>query len=97
MMSDFFYSGHVGFLLIIALEWYKNGVWKMSVITCLINFYLAASMLACRIHYTIDMLMGLVVAHYCYIIMGYFSPLIDNFVKKSFTWTLEKYNNKTKN
>eukprot|EP01017_Pseudomicrothorax_dubius_P016708 TRINITY_DN1891_c0_g1_i27.p1 TRINITY_DN1891_c0_g1~~TRINITY_DN1891_c0_g1_i27.p1 ORF type:complete len:231 (+),score=19.03 TRINITY_DN1891_c0_g1_i27:59-751(+) len=51
--SDFFFSGHCGFLMICASEYMTIGLKWAGVFTHLVNLYMAAVMLICRIHYTI--------------------------------------------
>lgn len=51
--TDFFYSGHVGFLNIAALEWYKNKMYGMSYLTIFIIFYMIFVLLIFRGHYSI--------------------------------------------
>jgi len=51
--TDFFYSGHVGFLNISALEWYKHKMYKMSYLTIFIIVYMIFVLLIFRGHYSI--------------------------------------------
>jgi len=51
--TDFFYSGHVGFLNIAALEWYKQKIYKMSYFTIFVMFYTIFVLLIFRAHYSI--------------------------------------------
>lgn len=78
--SDFFYSGHCGFLTILGAEWYTLGYVKMSIFTHITTVYMAFVMLVCRIHYSIDITTGIVFAHYIYIIIRNYSSEIDGFL-----------------
>ena len=51
--SDFFFSGHCGFLNICALEWFALGKRRMGFAIEAINVYMAIVMLIFRVHYTI--------------------------------------------
>lgn len=66
--NDFFYSGHVGGALLAALEYRTLGFWWMSYFGYLTSFMQILLMIALRSHYSIDMISGLVFAHYFYII-----------------------------
>ena len=50
--TDFFYSGHVGFLNIAALEWYRNKIYIMSYVTIANFIYMIFALLIFR-HYSI--------------------------------------------
>jgi len=80
--SDFFYSGHCGFLVIVAAEWFTLGYKKMSLITHLVNIYMAFVMVICRIHFSIDITTGMVFGHYLYIIARHYSPVLDELCLK---------------
>jgi hypothetical protein len=75
--SDFFFSGHCGFLMICACEWYQLGFKKMTYLTHCVNVYLAVVMLICRIHYSADITTGLIYGHYIYIVVRHFMPYMD--------------------
>jgi len=62
--SDFFPSGHVGFCVIAAAEFFKQG-WYVGMVICwLVAIYESIIMLSARGHYTIDLVSGAVMAHY---------------------------------
>eukprot|EP01017_Pseudomicrothorax_dubius_P044450 TRINITY_DN7510_c0_g1_i2.p1 TRINITY_DN7510_c0_g1~~TRINITY_DN7510_c0_g1_i2.p1 ORF type:complete len:110 (-),score=10.15 TRINITY_DN7510_c0_g1_i2:42-371(-) len=65
--------------MICALEWDTLGHKKLTYFTHLLNLYLAFVMLICRIHYSIDLLTGVVFGHYTYILISKYTPYIDNF------------------
>ena len=75
--NDFFWSGHCGFLMIVTLEWYENRRRVMVFITVLINIYIGFVMVVFRIHYTVDIIIGVAMGHYFYINMGFVYKQID--------------------
>jgi hypothetical protein len=78
--ADFFYSGHVGICMIMFLEFWSVG-WKFMAIYSL--FTMAAQaflMVALRSHYTMDMISGVIFAHYLWIMSEKYSYLIDWYV-----------------
>jgi hypothetical protein len=64
--NDFFFSGHVGTCLLVVLEYRASGWFKMSYVTTfiLINQWIMLTLV--RTHYVIDLVTGLVVAHYMF-------------------------------
>jgi hypothetical protein len=75
--NDFFYSGHVGCSIICALEYWSLGWKKMSyfsLTTCLAQTSLMISM---RGHYTIDLITGIIMGHYVWMLAERHSYLID--------------------
>ena len=90
--NDFFYSGHVGMPLIAALEWRKNG-YKMPAIACIFaSCFEGFTVFITRVHYTIDIIAGVVFAHYFYMISDWlFSTYIDKMLGLQ-----DKQNNKDK-
>jgi hypothetical protein len=62
--SDFFPSGHVGFCIIAAAEFFKKKWYVPMVITWLVAIYETIVMISARNHYTIDLISGAFMAHY---------------------------------
>ncbi len=57
----------------------------MSFITFLITLYMGIVMVGFRIHYTVDIIMGMVMGHYCFIFFeGSLSEKFDYFFKSLF-------------
>jgi hypothetical protein len=76
--NDFFFSGHVGFPIIIAMECYnlkKNYLMFFCLFTCVVEFI---TMILTRGHYSIDLITGVIVSHYTYIIVEKYIHHIDN-------------------
>jgi len=64
--SDFFFSGHSGFLLICLEEWHRIGKTRMRNIVFIPLVYTILILLVYRIHYSIDVLVGLVFSDMCF-------------------------------
>ena len=78
--NDFFFSGHVGTCFIIALE-YRSAKWfKMYYFTVFIMLNQWLMMCLVRTHYIIDLVTGLIVAHYMYIWAEKLSWITDSLV-----------------
>ena len=62
--SDYFYSGHCGMpiILVSEFEWLNS---KIFILCCVfVSFFEMFLMLCCRGHYSIDIIIGILVAHY---------------------------------
>ena len=64
--NDFYYSGHVGVCTLVALEYYSSKWYKMSYFTTFILINQWIMMMLVRTHYIIDMVTGLIMAHYVF-------------------------------
>ena len=62
--SDFFPSGHVGFCMIAASEFFKRKWYAAIVFAWLVAIYETIVMMSARNHYTIDLISGAIMAHY---------------------------------
>jgi hypothetical protein len=65
--NDFYYSGHIGTCFLIVLEYKASKWYKMSYFTFFIMANQWFMMCLVRTHYIIDMVTGLIVAHYMFI------------------------------
>lgn len=75
--SDFFYSGHVGVMLFCSLEnKYLGNIYMMWVAlgVCLLE---CTVMIFLRGHYSIDLISGLVFAHYFWIVSAWIAKSLD--------------------
>jgi hypothetical protein len=78
--TDFFFSGHVGFAFLCYLDF------RVSRLNFWANFALAATcfeasvMLALQAHYFVDIVGGLVFAHYIWTVAGWLAPHIDAYI-----------------
>jgi hypothetical protein len=77
--SDFFFSGHVGFVTICALEWKKYGNKIMFWILTVGGAYTAFILLVYHVHYSIDLFVGFTFAHYTYMLIDHYKDPIDRF------------------
>ena len=66
-VNDFFYSGHVGTCLLITLEYYSSKYYKMALFTLLILVNQWTMLSLVRTHYIIDLVTGVLFAHYFFI------------------------------
>jgi len=64
--SDFFFSGHSGFLVICASEWHKIKMPKMRNFSIGVAIYTIFILLTYRIHYSIDVFTGVIFAEWCF-------------------------------
>lgn len=75
--ADFFPSGHVGFAVFSVLEnrLYKNEFMQwISWISVIVE---SVTMIVTRGHYSIDVIAGMIFAHYIWIATGWVSPYVD--------------------
>lgn len=84
--SDFFYSGHIGFVTICLCEWVSNKKPWMIAFTVVGGFYTGFILLTYRVHYSIDIFTGLVYAHWCYLMMDRYKEPIDTFFVKVYLY-----------
>ena len=76
--NDFFFSGHAGLPIIMGLEAKKLGyniIFYFCIFTCLTE---VITMIFTRGHYIIDLIAGVVFAHYIYIHVDKYISYIDN-------------------
>jgi len=79
VFSDFFFSGHVGFLMLLACENYAIGrKWLFwTAIGC--QPFLIIVMISYRVHYTCDVVAGLFIAHWVFMMAEKAAPTVDKF------------------
>jgi len=78
--SDFFYSGHSGFVVICLREWAYNGYKKMrNFILCVLAFTVFI-LLVYRIHYTCDIFTGIFFADWCFLIVSRNQDFFDKII-----------------
>lgn len=76
--NDFFFSGHVGLPIIIACEYFKKDhrvLGFLAVFTCSISFMV---MILTRGHYFIDLVCGLIIAHYVFLLVDKYIDIVDD-------------------
>jgi len=64
--SDFFFSGHSGFLIICASEWHKLKIPKIRNYVIGVAIYTILILLVYRIHYSIDIFTGVIFAEWTF-------------------------------
>ena len=80
--NDFFYSGHVGFPIIFALEYYRKGL-NFMIIPCIcVSLFESFTMIVTRGHYFIDLVFGVIFAHYSFKIAVLVYPVLSNALKR---------------
>ena len=78
--NDFFYSGHIGIPIIFGLEFYRQNM-KYLLAPCLfVSVFEGSMMLIMRGHYSIDLIFGVIFAHYFHKIAVYIEPIFSKFV-----------------
>jgi len=82
--SDFFFSGHIGFVTICALEWRKHGNNLMFWILTAGGVYTALILLIYHVHYSIDLFVGVFFAHYVFMMVDFYKEPIDAFLIRTF-------------
>ena len=81
--SDFFYSGHSGFLVICAREWGSIGHKGIRNFIYVVLTYTVFVLLVFRGHYTIDIFAGIFFADYCYLRIDAIKEPLDDFFGKT--------------
>lgn len=79
IFSDFYFSGHCGFLTISALANYDFGFKKIAFINLLSLPYLVFVLTVHRLHYSIDIIIGILAAIYMFAAAGMNAEKIDEF------------------
>jgi len=76
--SDFFFSGHSGFMVICASEWHKIKMPKVRNLVICAGIYTMAILVIYRIHYSIDVFTGVIFAEWCYMKVDLYKEHLDN-------------------
>lgn len=80
--NDFFFSGHLGFSAVAVLEFHdkKRKGWTIyAIVTLIIEGF---TMIVLRGHYSIDLISGVIGAHYFFIIGEVCSKIFERFIKR---------------
>lgn len=75
--TDFFFSGHVGYCLISALEFHHLKWRRMQIFCILCTVFESAVMIVLRGHYTVDLIAGLIFAHWSFIMATRLSNFLE--------------------
>jgi len=82
--SDFFFSGHSGFLLICANEWNTLGNKRLRNFVYCVLAYTVFILLVYRVHYSIDIFGGIIIADWCYTKVSTKKHIIDEKLTKGY-------------
>jgi len=74
---DFWWSGHIGILMIMFLEFRSAGWYRFSIYNICTLVYTFWMMIVSRDHYTIDMISGFIIGHYLWIMFDKYSYIFD--------------------
>jgi hypothetical protein len=75
--ADFFYSGHTGCAFLVTLNLKEMGEFKLFIYGCFVTFMQMIVMTVSRAHYCIDVIFGLIVSHYCFIIANDYEVFLN--------------------
>lgn len=78
--ADFFYSGHVGTCVIQALEFNAIGYTNWCYFAVFALFCQIFQLVSLRSHYTMDMIAGIIFAHYFWILSERYCYLVDWYI-----------------
>lgn len=81
--SDFFYSGHVGFSLLCTIENFRLGAKKWGIFGIWATIFQWFTLITFRVHYTVDLFAGLIIAHYWFYLSGFVWDWVDSKVLSS--------------
>jgi hypothetical protein len=90
--NDFYYSGHIGTCFIITMEYRACGWFKMHYLTFFIMLNQWFMMTCVRTHYVIDMITGLIIAHYMHMVSEKLAYYVDIGLLKIGVTTTERAN-----
>jgi hypothetical protein len=82
--SDFFFSGHAGFLVVCANEWNTLGNKRLRNFVLCVLAYTVFILLTYRVHYSIDIFGGIFFADWCYTKVSMNKDLIDEKMTRGF-------------
>lgn len=77
---DFFYSGHAGCAIIIGMQLRDMGYKEMMYVGVLMSFYEGFVLTVTRGHYSMDIVFGMMMAHYIYFYSTKLGDYLDNYV-----------------
>lgn len=94
LTNDFYYSGHCGFMVMMSMEHFKMGNKKLPIFLLISVFYVAFVLIASRIHYTIDIPIGMLAGYYSHYITNYYIRSLQAILRRVFNrccWLKMKY------
>jgi hypothetical protein len=78
--ADFFYSGHAGSALVLGIQYKELGYGELLYVSIFISLYEAFVLCATRGHYGIDIVFGILMAHYSYFLSTPLGEFLDKYV-----------------
>lgn len=94
LTNDFYYSGHCGFMVMMSMEHFKMGNKKLPIFLLISVFYVAFVLISTRIHYTIDIPIGMLAGYYSHYLTNYYIRSLQAMLRKIFNrccWLKMKY------
>lgn len=76
--ADFFYSGHTGCALLLGMHMADMGYEEMRYVGLILSLFEGLVLTLLRIHYSIDIIFGLICSHYLYYIAKIISKYADD-------------------
>lgn len=92
--SDFFFSGHSGFVVICASEWHKIMMPKMRNFCICVGIYTIFILLTYRIHYSIDVFTGVIFAEWVFGKVDLHKDTVASFFSQNFRKLGKLFKNK---
>lgn len=83
--SDYYFSGHCGFLTMMILEHYRQGNKRLSVFLAVLLPYLAFVLMATRVHFSIDIIVGIMFGTYAHFQTYAYLNHTHHFLQLTFT------------
>ena len=77
---DFFYSGHAGSAMILGLQFADLGYGHLKYVGIFLSAYEGFVMMVTRTHYSIDVVFGMLMAHYTYFLSKPVGRLLDKYL-----------------
>ena len=82
IMSDYYFSGHCGFVTLVAMEMYKLGYKWTSYFVGLSTLYIGFVLIVARVHYSIDIPIGIIVAVFSSLMVSKYIKHIQYFLRR---------------
>ena len=75
--ADFFYSGHSGCAVLLGLQLAEMGYSEMKYIGFILGIFEGFVLTILRVHYSIDIVFGIIISHYLFFVSRYVSKYVD--------------------
>jgi len=80
--NDFFYSGHVGTAVVVALQYRQEKFYKISYVIGFVAVFEGFILIVLRAHYTVDIVVGAFFGHLFCTFATFLAPFIDPYIFK---------------